>query len=154
MPVAPPGGAALYVCDDGNTIAIYLYSDVTVAGFQMNLVCATTLAGYSDLSVDSTQGSAVANGFQVSVGSTGTVIGVNLSGGVIPPEDAGLLTLLVSASQAAECASGSCITEPIFSEVNAAAIPTSTQACGPTAPSPPSPPPSLSPPPSPPLSPP
>eukprot|EP00958_Prasinococcus_capsulatus_P028095 scaffold6270_cov215-Prasinococcus_capsulatus_cf.AAC.1 len=27
-PVSPPGGAALYVCDDGNRIAIYLYSDV------------------------------------------------------------------------------------------------------------------------------
>eukprot|EP00958_Prasinococcus_capsulatus_P019402 scaffold2390_cov280-Prasinococcus_capsulatus_cf.AAC.5 len=148
-PVAPPGGAKLYVCDDGNKIAIYLYSDVDVYGFQMPLVCGATLTAYSDLSVDSAQGSAVANGYQVSVGSTGTIVGISLSGEVIPSEDVGLLVLLTSASQAAECASGSCIVEPIFADVTASEIPTDTQACGTTAPSPPSPPPSpsLSPPP-------
>ena len=61
-----------------------MFADEVVAGFQFDLVCADTGVGIGALAAVANVGSSAAAGFQVSSGTTGTVVGVSLSGATIP----------------------------------------------------------------------
>mgnify|MGYP001801811487 CR=1 FL=1 len=76
--VPEENGIAIALCTDGPDIAVYLYNDVPVAGFQFSLTCFGE--PLDDIVPDANSGTAIALGFQVSSGTAGTVVGVSLDG--------------------------------------------------------------------------
>jgi len=119
LPDAPEGGLELVLCSEGNKLSLYMFADVQVAGFQFALVCASDGAGIGGL-VPAETGSAVASGFQISTGETGTAVGVNLSGGTIIPGAENLLAEFVLEGEDEVCEA--CVAEPVFSDPSASAI--------------------------------
>ena len=129
-PPIPAGGLALALCTDVNALAIYMYADVAVAGFQFDLICGDTMDAISDLT-PGTGGSALEQEYQVSAGVTGTVVGVSLSGAQIPPTADPLLVTFTSAGEIEACSGiGACLISPVFSDPAALAIDVALPPCG------------------------
>mmetsp|Transcript_11168 Transcript_11168/g.40958 ORF Transcript_11168/g.40958 Transcript_11168/m.40958 type:complete len:931 (-) Transcript_11168:127-2919(-) len=135
-PTPPANGATLALCEQETAIAVYLYTAVPVSGFQFDLVCGETLVGFSDVVPDPAAGSAIAAGFQVSGGVTGTIVGVSLSGAQITVDADNLLAVVDSAAELGACPAGACLTNSIFSDADALAIAVVEPACGDSVPPP------------------
>ena len=118
-PLLSDGAIAVTVCVDesGDDVGVYVSGNVPIAGFQLTIECDGE--DVSDLSVQSL-GSAIGEGFQVSAGMTGTIVGISLAGDTIPPtasDDWLLLTALASAGALSQCEGEVCAGDVLFSDV-------------------------------------
>ena len=118
-PLLSDGAIAVTVCVDesGDDVGVYVSGNMPIAGFQLTIECDGE--DVSDLSVQSL-GSAIEEGFQVSAGMTGTIVGISLAGDTIPPtasDDWLLLTALASAGALSQCEGEVCAGDVLFSDV-------------------------------------